>query len=111
MQSSGRPLGSVNKDKPLKEALRIEAALAEKGKPCTAPKGSLRWIARQALERAGTETAAFRELADRLDGKVPQAIVGDDDHPPVLSVTDDQRVQALTVVLARSGLTLAKAKE
>ena len=104
MRSSGRPPGSVNKDKPLKEALRIEAALAEKGKPCTAPKGSLRWIARQALERAGTETAAFRELADRMDGKVPQAIVGDDDHAPIRieDHTDDQRAKALAVFMAKN---------
>ncbi len=25
----------------------------------------------------------FRELGDRIDGKPPQAIVGDDDHPPL----------------------------
>jgi hypothetical protein len=26
---------------------------------------------------------AMEELANRLDGKVPQAIVGDEEHPPV----------------------------
>ena len=99
----GRPAGSPNKDKPFREALRIEAALAEKGKPCEAPKGSLRWIARQALERAGLETAAQREIADRLDGKVPQAIVGDDTHDPIRvgDTTDEQRIKALEVLLAR----------
>lgn len=29
------------------------------------------------------DVPAMRELADRLDGKVPQAVVGDTDHPPV----------------------------
>ena len=27
--------------------------------------------------------AAIKEVADRLDGKVPQALVGDDDHDPI----------------------------
>jgi len=39
---AGRPRGSPNKDKPFRDALRIEAALAEQGKDSPAPKGSLR---------------------------------------------------------------------
>ena len=27
--------------------------------------------------------AAIKEVADRLDGKVPQAVVGDDEHDPI----------------------------
>ena len=56
-----------------------------------------------ALERAGLETAAQREIADRLDGKVPQAIVGDDTHDPIRvgDTTDEQRIKALEVLLAR----------
>lgn len=62
----------------------MEAALAEKGEESPAPKGSLRWIARQMLIRAGEETAAAREIGDRLDGKPAQAIVGgDEDEPPI----------------------------
>ena len=78
-----RPAGSPNKDKPFREAIRMEAALAEEGQETPAHKGSLRWIARQLLERAGAETAAAREIGDRLDGKPAQAIVGgeDDDNP------------------------------
>jgi hypothetical protein len=80
---AGRPPGSLNKDKPFRDALRMEAALAEQGQESPAPKGSLRWIARQMLERAGQETAAGKEIADRLDGKVAQAIVGDDEADPI----------------------------
>lgn len=81
------------RDKPFRDALRMETALAEKNEPSPAHKGSLRWIARQLLERAGEETAAQREVADRLDGKVPQAIVGDDDMPPIeMRVTRVERV-------------------
>jgi hypothetical protein len=27
--------------------------------------------------------AAFKEIADRIDGPMPDAVVGDDEHPPV----------------------------
>lgn len=64
---TGNP-GGRPKTRPFREALLAEAELAAKGKPCTAPKGSLHWIARQLLERAGEETAAVRELANRTDG-------------------------------------------
>ncbi len=64
------------RDKPFRDALRIETRLAEDGqwdsfKP---PKGSLRAIARELLYRGMTDTVAVRELADRLDGKVPQGV-------------------------------------
>lgn len=66
----------------------MEAKAAEAGEECVAPKGSLRWIARQMLERAGAETAAAREVGDRLDGKPAQAIIGgDEDDNPVQMVT------------------------
>lgn len=71
---AGRPAGSANKDKPFRDALRMEAALAESGEDCPAKKGSLRWIARQLLNRAGEETAAAKEVGDRLDGKPAQAV-------------------------------------
>ena len=70
----GRPPGSQNKDKPFRDAIRMEAAAAELGQECVAPKGSLRWIARQLLNRAGEETAGAREIGDRLDGKAAQAV-------------------------------------
>lgn len=59
----------------------MEAALAENGEETPANKGSLRWIARQLLNRAGEETAAAREIGDRLDGKPAQAIVGEEENP------------------------------
>lgn len=83
-----RPAGSQNKNKPFRDALRMEAALAENGEETPAPKGSLRWIARQMLNRAGEETAAAREIRDTLDGKPAQAIVGgDEDDNPINLVT------------------------
>jgi len=82
-----RPVGSQNKDKPFREAIRMEAALAENGEESPAAKGSLRWIARQLLIRAGDETAAAREIGDRLDGKPAQAIVGGEEDDPAVVVT------------------------
>jgi len=71
---AGRPAGSQNKDKPFRDALKMEAALAESEQESPAPKGSLRWIARQLLIRAGEETAAAKEVGDRLDGKPAQSV-------------------------------------
>lgn len=72
------------RDKPFRDALRMEAALAESGEESPAKRGSLRWIARQMLIRAGEETAAAREVGDRLDGKPAQAIIGgEEDDPPI----------------------------
>lgn len=68
---SGNP-GGRPKERPFRDALRIEQALAERGEDTPAKKGSLRYIARRLLERAAEETTAAREVADRLDGKVPQ---------------------------------------
>ena len=74
---AGRPPGAPNKDKPFRDALRMEAALAENGEESPAKEGSLRYIARELLKRGGKETTAAREVADRLDGKVPQGLEHD----------------------------------
>jgi hypothetical protein len=88
-----RPAGSPNKDKPFREALRMEALLAEREEETPAKKGSLRYIARQLLIRAGEETAAAREVGDRLDGKPAQAIIGgDEDDPELKIITRIERV-------------------
>jgi hypothetical protein len=62
----GRPIGSVNKEKPFNDALRI----ALRGDPLR-----LRRIAEKLAEKAEEgDLAAIRELADRLDGKPAQVI-------------------------------------
>lgn len=65
-----RPLGSQNKDKPFREALRLELAALEDSDP-----KSLRALARNLLKLAASEKDALhaiREVADRLDGKPAQ---------------------------------------
>ena len=45
---------------------------------------ALRIIAAKLIEKAQEgDMQAIKELADRTDGKVPQAIVGDEDEPPI----------------------------
>lgn len=83
---SGNPLG-LKRSKPFRDALTMEAALAENGEETPAKPGSIRWAARELLKRAASDTASFKEAADRLDGKVPQAIVGDDEEPAIQTVT------------------------
>lgn len=75
---SGNP-GGRPKTKPFKDALMMEALAAEREEECFAPKGSLRWNARQLLNQGDVQ--AIREIADRLDGKVPQGISGDEENP------------------------------
>jgi hypothetical protein len=86
---SGNP-GGRPKSKPFKEALLIEALAAERGDECEAKPGSLRWNARQLLNQG--DVPAIREIADRLDGKVAQAIVGDDDQDAINVVARIERV-------------------
>jgi hypothetical protein len=44
----------------------------------------LRAVADALVDKAmGGDVSAIKEVADRIDGKVPQAVVGDDEHDPV----------------------------
>jgi hypothetical protein len=81
---SGNP-GGRPKTKPFKDALMLEAKAAENGQPCEALPGSLRWNARKLLEQG--EVPAIREIADRLDGKVPQGLIGGEEDDPPIRVT------------------------
>jgi hypothetical protein len=74
----GRPIGSVNREKPFADALRI----ALRGHPIR-----LRRIAEKLTEKAEEgDLAAIRELADRLDGKPAQVI--DRRDAPIEELTD-----------------------
>jgi hypothetical protein len=90
------------RDKPFRDALRMEAKALADGEIAFHPKGSLRWNAQQLLIKG--EAYSIREIADRLDGKVPQAIVGDDDEDPirVSELTDEQRAKGVTMLMAKN---------
>lgn len=101
----GRPAGSPNKDKPFREALRVELAAAGENFK------ALRTIARNLVEMAQkpeiTALPAIREIADRLDGKPVQSVEvgepGDFDN-----LSDSELVTAIASEATRLGLAVGK---
>ena len=71
------------RDKPFRAALMLEIAAAGENHK------ALRAVARALVEKASTgDVQAIKEIGDRLDGKVPQGIVGgDEDDNPIAIVT------------------------
>lgn len=77
------------KAKPFRDALRTElAALGGDSK-------ALRSVARQLIAQADSgDLQAIKELADRIDGKVAQAIIGGDEGDPPVKITRIEIVAA-----------------
>lgn len=77
---SGNP-GGKPKVKPFADALRMElAAVGDDQK-------GLRMIAAKLIEKAAEgDMQAIKELADRVDGKVAQAVVGGDEDDSPLQI-------------------------
>jgi hypothetical protein len=74
----GRPIGSINREKPFNKALLLEF----RSNPI-----ALRRIAAKLIEKAEEgDLAAIREIADRLDGKPVQML--DRRDIPVRDMTD-----------------------
>ncbi|AMA59447.1 hypothetical protein [Bradyrhizobium sp. CCGE-LA001] len=87
----GRPIGSVNKEKPFNDALRI----ALKSRPL-----ALRRVADQLIDKAEAGNLAYiRELIDRLDGKPLQ--VFDRQDVPIHELSDAE----LYRIAARGGVS------
>ena len=79
---SGNPLGPMNVTKPFRDALRMALADIEDGRDTSwYPKGSLRWNALQLVTKG--DVTGIKELADRLDGKVPQTLGQSEEHGPM----------------------------
>jgi hypothetical protein len=77
-ETVGRPIGSVNKERPFKAALKV----ALNSDPLR-----LRRIADKLAERAEQgDLVAIREIADRLDGKPAQVV--DRSDAPVEELSD-----------------------
>jgi hypothetical protein len=73
---AGRP----PKEKSFANMLNIAIKEAIEG----SDKTKLRVVADALVDKAMTgDVQAIKEVADRIDGKVPQGIVGDDEHDPV----------------------------
>lgn len=88
---AGRPPGAENKNKRFKAALNRYADADPKRLDDLAEK---LW----ATAMSG-DTTAIREVADRLDGKVPQALVGDSEHDPI----QFERIEVVIVDPANQG--------
>ena len=70
----GRPVGSVNREKPFTDALRV-ALLSGGGR-------RLRIIADKLVEKAmGGDLQAIQQIADRMDGRPSQSIERADIQP------------------------------
>lgn len=77
-----RPKGAENKDKPFREALRMELAAAGEDHK------ALRSVAGALIAKAATgDVQAIKEIADRLDGKAAQPIENGETGPLELTVT------------------------
>ncbi len=87
---SGNPNGRPKRAKLFETALMMELKDAGEDMP------ALREIARNLIALCKTEVKdalpAIKEFADRIDGKVPQAIVGDDDEDPINVLARIERV-------------------
>jgi hypothetical protein len=77
----GRSGTNKGKEKPFADALRMELAAAGEDHK------ALRVIARNLIALASKEDKeampAIKEVADRVDGKVAQAVIGDSDEDPI----------------------------
>jgi len=75
---AGNANSGRRQEKPFRDALRMELAAAG------ADNKALRAIAARLIESAMEgKLDAIKELADRSDGRVPQAHVGDDEFDPM----------------------------
>lgn len=87
------------RDKPFRDALRLELAAAGEDQK------ALRAIAKNLIAEAQkTDNAlgAIREIADRMDGKVPQGLIGgDEDDNPIRTVTEIRT----TIIDPRDGVS------
>ena len=78
MARTGRPVGATNKDKPFRAALVRALGIADNNPE------KLDKLAEALIAKAKTgDVAALREVSDRLDGRVAQALVGDDGSEPI----------------------------
>lgn len=74
------------RDKPFRDALRLAIASAEDN-----PR-QLRKLAEKLFDKAlEGDVQAIKEVADRLDGKVPQAVGGSDELGPIENVVTWKR--------------------
>ena len=95
----GRPIGSLNREKPFNQALLMTL----RSNPV-----ALRRIAAKLVEKAEEgELAAIREIADRLDGKPVQML--DRRDVPLNQLTDEELLAIAAGAMAEQVLLLPPA--
>ena len=96
---SGNPFGRGLRERPVRDALRLELAANELGEPAPVKYGTYRAIARSMIYNAmNGDVAAFEAIANRIDGKVPQGVIGgDDEDNPLHVVTRIERIERIIV--------------
>lgn len=73
---AGNANSGRKQEKPFRDALRMELAAAGEDNL------ALRLVAQKLIEKAQEgDMQAIKELVDRTDGKVPQAVIGDEENP------------------------------
>ena len=78
------------RDKPFRDALRMEIAAAGEDHK------ALRAVARALIAKASDgDVQSIKELADRMDGKVPQGVIGGEEDDPALRIV--QRIERVIV--------------
>lgn len=80
MAANNNPRGQ-QRAKPYREALQRAIARAEQS---SSPHALDRIADNHLRQCAKGDMSAIKELADRIDGKVPTPVVGDSDHPGVI---------------------------
>lgn len=74
--------GNANSGPRKQKEMRDALILALRDSPEDPPRNKMDKIVRAHIEKAMEgDMPAIKEIYDRVDGKVPQAVVGDDDHP------------------------------
>lgn len=80
---SGNP-GGRRKEKPYRDALRKVLAEQLGSIDPDEPKTKLEGVIRAHVAKAlAGDVTAIQHIAERMDGKVPQAVVGDDEEDPI----------------------------
>jgi len=77
---SGNPAGAPKRAKLFRDALLVAIKKAD----VQGVEAIQRVADKLVLAAEGGDVQAIREIADRIDGKVPQAIVGDAEHDPLV---------------------------
>lgn len=82
----GAPVGNDNRARQYRIKRTLERVLAERSaSKSDALEGLVAACEALVSKAEDGDVAAFKEMADRLDGKVPQSIGGAEDLPPLLN--------------------------